>query len=120
MIYGTYANDFALDGMTYRSQAAMTTALSAVFFGCGSLGDSHERFKSVMEKDVGKSLGDSNTYRNYYRSQLVATRQLTATIKEEQFHFARRCEVFFRIDSATKTITAWRFEGTTDDCYINP
>lgn len=85
--------------------------------GCAS-DRAHERFKSMMQDQVGKGKDDPNAYIRRYPEMHVDSRELSNGNREEHLRMgiAWRCHVYFEIDKLSQQIVGWRYEGTKDVC----
>lgn len=79
----------------------------------------HENFKNTMSFNVGKKIDSPkvNWVREEYFTDSVV---LPNGNIENKYRWRGTCRYFYEIDSKTKTIVGWRFEGTEHDCAIPP
>jgi len=94
----------------------------ALVAACAS-GTSAERdnFKRVMDRQVGKSIDDSDAYPVYYRLKQLNSKQLpngnTQLIYAAGWN--QKCQVGYEVGSDRK-IVKWAIVDGADDCVIFP
>ena len=80
----------------------------------------HENFKSIIGASVGKGMDDPSAFTRRYPEALIGSHTLQNGNIELEYLLRRSCRHFYEIDRATKIIIAFRFEGTIQDCEIQP
>jgi len=94
--------------------------LTTLLTSCSVLPTPHENFKNIMKSNIGKREDDSSSVISLY-SQWVEDRSVLPNGNiETEFRWRKNCPVFFEIDSTTRIIIGWRFEGNERDCEIAP
>ena len=93
--------------------------LSIALGACAS-GRAHDNFKQSVQWDIGKSASDPNVLINRYPEDRGASKPLPNGNTEQEYRFRRGCLVYFEIDSNSKNIIGWRYEGSEDACVLVP
>jgi hypothetical protein len=98
--------------------SGIVLAVCASNGGCAL--DSHDNFREVNQRHVGRRDDNPWYWRNRYPEMRVGAKPLPNGNIEEQFAWNPRCQVYFEIDKASHVILGWRFEGSRQDCYLRP
>lgn len=80
----------------------------------------HENFKAHMAKDVGRRIDDPRWEIHADPDRLVESRELPNGNVENEYRWYRECRYFFEYERQTRKIVSWRYQGSADDCKINP
>jgi hypothetical protein len=77
-----------------------------------------ENFSHWMQCQVGKKVDDADAFTNRYPQLRVAVRNLPNGNLEEEYKagYMLRCRVYFEVDTSSRKIVSWRYEGTDQDC----
>ena len=95
----------------------------ALAAGCAS-GSSAERdnFKRVMDRQIGKSIDDTDSYPVYYRLKQLNSKQLPNG--NTQLVYAagwnQKCQVGYEVSPIDRKILKWSIVDNADDCVIFP
>ena len=97
-------------------RAALLVLLAA---GCGSQ-PRFDNFRQVMDKQVGKKTEDTDFYPLLYRLRQVDSRPLANGHREDKYlaGYQGKCELFFEVEPASRTVTAWRADARDRNCVI--
>ena len=76
----------------------------------------HENFVSIMRSQIGKSADDPNSYTGAYHRYRILEKRLENGNIEEEYKRGQRCRHFFEIDTKSRIIVGWRYEGAEKDC----
>lgn len=87
-------------------------------YGCGSFMSPHENFKSHMSSVVGEKISTPSNWAQ--KDRLVSISFLRNGNEEYKYRFRDTCFYFFEVKKNTEVVVGWRFEGSEDDCVINP
>lgn len=79
----------------------------------------HDNFQLIFGQSVGKSIDADARITNAYTDRLLSTTELPNGHFENKYLWYGACRYFFEIDSQTRIIVSWRFEGTDADCRVN-
>ncbi len=101
-----------------RLCSVLPVVLCVSLTACAS-GRAYENFKSLMQRQVGKSEDEPNQPMNYLpsRGQVIV---LPNGNIEKEYRFLPGCTVYFEVDKATRKIVEWRYEGTEETCVQVP
>lgn len=84
----------------------------------------HEAFKTMYGRQVGLNADDpERSWLERYPDNTIGKRTLPNgnTEIERRTTSGSNCRVFYEIDPNTRTIVAWRYEGSQEDCtWIGP
>lgn len=86
---------------------------------CSSL-TPHENFKNFLKNNVGKRADDPSSDVARYPQLLIDSQVLPNGNTENKYLWRGACRYFLEIDSITRKIVGWRFEGSEHDCEIVP
>lgn len=77
----------------------------------------HQKFLRYYGQYVGKTIG--SVHRSFHQPD--TTLKLPNGDIEEEYGLRRweKCRIFFKYPSSTGIITAWRFEGESENCGEN-
>ncbi len=81
-----------------------------------------ENFKRVMDRQIGKSIDDSDAYPVFYRLKQLNTKQLPNG-NSQQIYAAgwnEKCQVGFEVTPVDNKIVRWSIVDGADDCVIFP
>lgn len=80
----------------------------------------HENFQMILGQSVGKNIDAPPRITNAYADRLLSSRVLQTGNLENEYQWYGACRYFYEIDSKTRIIVGWHFEGSERDCRINP
>jgi hypothetical protein len=95
-----------------------------VFVAACASGSSAERdnFKRVMDRQVGKSIDDSDAYPVYYRLKQLNSKQLPNG--NTQLVYAagwnQKCQVGYEVSPIDRKIVKWSIVEGAEECVIYP
>ncbi|MFN2646330.1 MAG: hypothetical protein ABR570_15180 [Burkholderiales bacterium] len=80
----------------------------------------HRNFREVMERQVGKSVDDPDSYPVFYRLRQVKAKSLANGNQQQEYAAGRsgRCRLFFEVEPLSRRIVRWSFEGSERECVI--
>jgi hypothetical protein len=87
--------------------------------GCASMSP-HENFKAHLHAAIGQRMDRIPPYHWPYERDFVNTKILPNGDIEKTYKYLRTCKYIFEINPGTNTIVGARFEGSENDCVINP
>jgi sarcosine oxidase delta subunit len=97
----------------------LSLAITVLTVACTSI-TPHENFKVHMAMDVGRRIDEPRSEIHADPDRLVASRELTNGNIENEYRWYRDCRYFFEYERQTLRIVSWRYQGSEDDCKINP
>ena len=106
-------------GIHRMKQVATVGALLIVSSACSAL-TPHQNFKMHMENKIGMSIDAPPAKTGIDPADLVSTRALPNGNFENGYQYGKTCRYFFEVNSKTRVVVAWRFEGSEEDCAIVP
>jgi hypothetical protein len=91
---------------------------------CLSL-DPYKRFEDQLQAQVGGSIDDASLYSWSVQPELVFTKPLPGGHIEYHYQFENfrgLCRYVFEVDSTTRRIIDWRYDGEDKDkaCFVVP
>ena len=85
-------------------------------------GAERDNFKLVMDRQIGKSIDDSDAYPVYYRLKQLNSKQLPNG--NTQLVYAagwnQKCQVGYEVSSVERKIVKWSIVDGAEDCVIYP
>ena len=100
---------------------ARSLLLSLVFaLGACTVPSARDELGALMQKEVGKTLADPDSYRAGHPKLRIGARRLANGNSEEEYRagFRDQCPVFFEVDRASGRVLGWRFGEPDDDCIL--
>jgi len=87
--------------------------------GC-SLFSARDDLAQLMDREVGRTADDLDSYRANFRELRRGARELPNGHLEEEWRtgFRDNCPVFFEVDPASGKVLGWRFGLPDDDCIL--
>jgi len=97
-------------------------SLLLVLSSCANLfgPDPHENFKESIGFYVGYSIDKPRLPGVTRREIFLSSRMLPNGNIENKYKYVWSCRYFFEYDPETRMIVGWRFEGSEEDCVVNP
>jgi len=88
--------------------------------GSCTLISARDELGALMQKELGKTLDDPDSYRAQHPKLRIGARKLANGNTEEEYRagFRDQCPVFFQVERATGKVTGWRFGEPDDDCIL--
>jgi len=88
--------------------------------GACTVPSARDELGAVMQKEVGKTLADPDSYRAQHPKLRIGARKLANGDTEEEYRagFREQCPVFFQVDRASGRVVGWRFGEPDDDCIL--
>jgi len=85
-----------------------------------TLTSARDELGAVMQREVGKTLADPDSYRAQHPKLRIGARKLANGNTEEEYRagFRDQCPVFFQVDRDTGKVTGWHFGAPDDDCIL--
>jgi hypothetical protein len=97
--------------------ACLASCITAA--GCSFL-SARDDLAKLMDREVGRTPGDLDSYRANFPSLSRGSRKLPNGNLEEEWRagFRDDCPVFFEVDPETRKVLAWRLGLPDDDCIL--
>ncbi|HXG29987.1 MAG TPA: hypothetical protein VNJ47_14195 [Nevskiales bacterium] len=73
-----------------------------------------------MDSKIGMSIDAPLARAGINPARLISTKTLPNGNFENGYEYRRTCRYFFEVDSKTRTVVSWRFEGSEEGCGIVP
>jgi hypothetical protein len=75
-----------------------------------------------MDRQVGKSIDDSDAYPVFYRLKQLTSKPLPNGNTLQVYAAGRnaKCQVGYEVNSLNRQIVRWKIEDNADDCVIDP
>jgi hypothetical protein len=85
-----------------------------------SLPSARDELGEVMQREVGKTLQDPDSYRASHPKLRIGSRKLSSGNLEEEYRagFRDSCPVFFEVERDTGKVVRWHFGEPDDDCIL--
>ena len=95
--------------------------LTAIIFlvACATAPD-NDNFRQVMQRQVGKSVDDSDFYPTLYRLKQTNSQRLpNGNVKEEYAAGPKgKCKLSFEATPGERRVVGWNSDGDREDCVL--
>ena len=103
-----------------RLRLAAIGLLLTLASACATTETAHQNFVNIMNYKVGTDADSlSNTIWRDPAAR-ISLRTLPNGNIEEGYRQRQSCRYYFEIDSRTRKIVGWRYEGAFDECVVWP
>ena len=94
--------------------------LCCLALGSCTLLSARDELGALMQKEIGKTLADPDSYRAQHPKLRIGARRLANGNTEEEYRagFRDQCPVFFEVERGSGKVTGWRFGEPDDDCIL--
>src|SRR4051812_22745919 len=88
----------------------------------GTTAPERDNFKRVMDRQIGKSIDDSDAYPVFYRLKQLTSKPLPNGNTLQVYAAGRnaKCQVGYEVNNLDRRITGWTIEDGADECVISP
>jgi hypothetical protein len=85
-----------------------------------TLHSARDELSALMQREVGKTLHDPDSYRASHPKLRIGARALRNGNIEEEYRagFRDACPVFFEVDRSTGKVVGWNFGQPDDNCIL--